>query len=483
MRGTMRKLFFTLVVLGLTCGSAAVVGASAHASSRPNDGATTTTVPAHYTTANTPIGTLAADPAAKAIVEQYIPGLVTPQTLPLVSHTSLKGIQGYAFSVLTDDVLAEIDAKLAKLTPLSPAEGGGPLVADVNYDEARVGSYTLPDPLVQTNGKEVRDAKTWWKQRRPEIYRRFERLVYGRVPARPTDQHFEVLESSAPAFDGRAARSQVVIHLTADVEGPAIHLIEYLPASATAPVPMVLILGFQSPTSMFGDPDFTDSAAPTPASELAEPVPTQALLDAGFGVAGINAFEVDPDSPDSTAGGVRPYFDSRDGGVERTDGWGTLAAWGWGLSRAQDYLETDKAVDADKVALYGASRFGRAVLWAGARDQRFSAVIACCSGKFGGALLRRNFGDALVVTSQPLVRWQPVSLHQRDHEASSRLEHAAGAHRAPTGSAANRALRLRRRPEGRVPGCCRCGAGVQTPWCEELGCNREAMASQRSDPE
>ena len=81
----MRKLFFTPVV----------VGASAHASSRPNDGATTTTVPAHDTTANTPIGTLAADPAAKAIVEQYIPGLVIPQTLPLVSHTSLKGIQGY----------------------------------------------------------------------------------------------------------------------------------------------------------------------------------------------------------------------------------------------------------------------------------------------------------------------------------------------------------------------------------------------------
>ena len=31
----------------------------------------------------------------------------------------------------------------------------------VNYDEAKVGTYTLPDPLVLADGKPVRDAKTW----------------------------------------------------------------------------------------------------------------------------------------------------------------------------------------------------------------------------------------------------------------------------------------------------------------------------------
>ena len=39
----------------------------------------------------------------------------------------------------------------------------------VNYDEAKVGTYTLPDALVLNNGKPVRDAKTWTKKRRPEI--------------------------------------------------------------------------------------------------------------------------------------------------------------------------------------------------------------------------------------------------------------------------------------------------------------------------
>ena len=43
----------------------------------------------------------------------------------------------------------------------------------VNYDESAVGAYTLPDPLVLANGKPVRNAKTWFKQRRPEIVHLF----------------------------------------------------------------------------------------------------------------------------------------------------------------------------------------------------------------------------------------------------------------------------------------------------------------------
>ena len=51
----------------------------------------------------------------------------------------------------------------------------------VNYDEANVGTYTLPDPLVLANGKPVRDAKTWNEKRRPEIVRLFEENQYGRA--------------------------------------------------------------------------------------------------------------------------------------------------------------------------------------------------------------------------------------------------------------------------------------------------------------
>src|SRR5207244_3290618 len=51
-----------------------------------------------------------------------------------------------------------------------------------NYDETKVPPYTLPDPLVMTNGRPVRNAREW-KARRAEIVKLYETEIYGRVPA------------------------------------------------------------------------------------------------------------------------------------------------------------------------------------------------------------------------------------------------------------------------------------------------------------
>src|SRR5690348_1210403 len=75
----------------------------------------------------------------------------------------------------------------------------------VNYDETKVGTYKLPDPLLLANGKPVRDAKTWNAQRRPEIVKLFEENEYGRAPGRPAGLHF-VVNESGPAFDGKGVR-------------------------------------------------------------------------------------------------------------------------------------------------------------------------------------------------------------------------------------------------------------------------------------
>lgn len=69
----------------------------------------------HYTTATTEIGTLLDDPAAKAIIEKYIPGMTTNDQVEMARAMTLKDIQQYSPDQVTDKVLAEIDAAFAKL--------------------------------------------------------------------------------------------------------------------------------------------------------------------------------------------------------------------------------------------------------------------------------------------------------------------------------------------------------------------------------
>lgn len=363
--------------------------------------ATVTAAPGleHYSTSDTPIGVLLDDPSARGVLDRHIPHFSTGPQNAMIRGATLKQIQGYALKVLTDQVLAEIDADLAKLPP-KPVT----VISRTTTDEAKVRPYVLPDPLKLASGAPVADAATWRRKRRPEVLAMFETLEYGRAPGRPVDERFEVLDKGTPAFGGKAIRRQVTIRLSKDPSVPSIHLVEYLPTGARAPVPMFLMIAFTAPSALFDDRGIlpglvwdpaTKQKAPASASTTARFAQAEEYLDAGFGLAAFYYGDVDPDFPGGYPLGVRAAYDKVDEAHRAPDAWGAMAAWAWGLSRVQDYLETDKAVDSRRVAIYGASRLGKTVLWAAARDTRFAAVIACCSGKMGAGLMRRNFGASI----------------------------------------------------------------------------------------
>src|SRR5438876_479237 len=162
--------------------------------------------------------------------------------------------------------------------------------------------------------------------------------------------------------------------------GPAANVTLYVPAKATLPVPLVLHL-------MFG---------PRPSSEPARPMETGPLADIlsrGYGYAHFRYTEVQPDARDSGGSGVIALALAPGQTKPEPDEWGSITAWAWAASRVLDYLETDRAVDARRVALLGHSRLGKTALWAGSLDPRFALDFASCSGEMGASLARRDYGE------------------------------------------------------------------------------------------
>ncbi|MGB3802023.1 MAG: hypothetical protein WA952_19540 [Lewinella sp.] len=270
----------------------------------------------------------------------------------------------------------------------------------VNYDESRVPYYVLPDALLTESGRPVASAADWYEQRRPEILQLFETEQFGKAPERPP-LNFDVYESGTPAFENRAIRRQVTVYLTDDTTHHQADLLIYTPADATGPVPVFLTVGFSANSLSFDDPAIREGTVwnregkRVPAAEGRSfgTLDIAPFLEAGIGVAAIYYGDIEPDFQDGISYGVRGHHLADGQDYPDAGQWGTIAAWAWGLSTIMDYLETDVRVDAERVAVFGASRLGKTALWTGARDSRFGMVIACCSGEGGAALSRREYGE------------------------------------------------------------------------------------------
>ena len=234
-----------------------------------------------------------------------------------------------------------------------------------NYDESKVGDYKLPNPLVMNDGRPVTSAEMWFKERRPEILKFYQTEIYGRIPENTPKVKWEVTETDDKARDGTAIMKHVVGRMSDEPDGPKMNMTVLLPAKAAGPMPMILSIQFRLP-------------AAAPAGAIPQPIVQARRVRPTKPKASANCSAAAGDMPCSLTPTFNPIdrimwkqgvigLTLKEGQTQPApDEWGTISAWAWGISRAIDYLETDKAVNAKQIAITGTSRLGKTVLWAGA---------------------------------------------------------------------------------------------------------------------
>ena len=278
-----------------------------------------------------------------------------------------------------------------------------------NYDEGLANPYpNLPDALTLKSGKKVKNAAVWWNQRRPEIVEDFEREVLGRVPKNAPKVTWEVTKTAEATLGGHPVIGKQILGHVDNSGYPDItvniQMTLVVPAEAKAPVPVMMMFGGRGiPEVAFPMPAFPGRGFPKGGPGAgrgpmgpppnADPPATEQLIADGWGFATINPNSVQLDSGDGLTKGVIGIVNK--GQPRKPDDWGALRAWAWGASRALDYLETEKSVNAKEVGIEGVSRYGKAALVTMAFDTRFAVVLIGSSGEGGAKLHRRNWGEAV----------------------------------------------------------------------------------------
>ncbi|MFP6596483.1 MAG: acetylxylan esterase [Candidatus Hydrogenedentota bacterium] len=263
--------------------------------------------------------------------------------------------------------------------------------SDINYDEARIPHYDLPELLVTPDGRTITTADEWMNIRRPQILSLFSNLIYGKTPTpeSPIKVEFELVKVDKEFMKGRATRKDIAIRFSNDKGKTEMLVIAYVPNDADGPVPAIMKHSFNNTHGK----DFDAHASRD--GFLRNRWPLGDMLDRGFGFIAVYQNDLVSHNEVDFNRGIAPLFYQTGQSFPKAHEWGCLSIVAWGAMRAMDYLETDDDFDHTRIAIMGHSKMGKATLWTAAQDERFALAISAQSGCAGAALWRRKSGETL----------------------------------------------------------------------------------------
>ena len=244
-----------------------------------------------------------------------------------------------------------------------------------NFDEAEVGDLA-PPPLFADPADALPEG---WPGRRAEIARLVENEWVGRIPPGAAELTIDWTRD----IDADGSEHWRGLLAPGDTEGPAIDAVVTLP-EGTGPVPVVIGYTYIWP------PGFRLPGPPQPSLR-------EAALARGWGHVAYRPTLLQADDLGKISEGVIGLA----GWPRGEHDWGALRAWGWGASRLREALGVHPRIDAQRIALAGHSRFGKAVLVAAAFDHAFADALVSSSGAGGAKLMRRDFGERIENMADP----------------------------------------------------------------------------------
>lgn len=201
----------------------------------------------------------------------------------------------------------------------------------------------------------------------------------GYSPAFPVTTEGKVCIREENAYGGKAVREKIALTFQTSFNAFSFAFELFLPKKVKVKTADKDWEADKTAAPVFVYLGFTNTPADGPGEEI---------IDNGFAFAHIHYQEIAPDKNDGFMNGLGTFCTRNP-----FDSWGKLGMWAYGACRVADYLCGRAEIDSCRMAVMGHSRLGKAALWCGALDERFSLTVSNNSGGGGAALFRGKTGE------------------------------------------------------------------------------------------